>query len=63
MTDDTVTLSREQVSEMLKALNGIGNLLKRLASKSGNAPEVYAIMSNLAVIQTNLSGMPRVNSN
>jgi hypothetical protein len=63
MTDDTVTLSREQVSEMLKALSGIGNLLKGLASKSGNASEVYAITSNLAVIQTILSGMPRVNSN
>jgi hypothetical protein len=63
MTNSSVTLSREQISEMFKALDGIGNLLKGLASKSGNASEVYAIMSNLAVIQANLTGMPRVNSN
>jgi hypothetical protein len=63
MTDDSVTLSREQVREVFKALGGIGNLLKGLASKPGNASEVYAIMSNLAVIQTNLTGLPRVNSN
>jgi hypothetical protein len=63
MTNGSVTLSHEQVSKMFKALDGIGNLLKGLASKSGNASEVYAVMSNLAVIQANLTGMPRVNSN
>jgi hypothetical protein len=63
MTDNSVTLSREQVSEMFKALSGVRNLLKGLAPKSGNASEVFAIMSNLAVIQANLTGMPRVNSN
>jgi hypothetical protein len=63
MMDNTVTLSREQASEMFKAVSGIGNLLKGLAPKSGNASELYAIRSNLAVIQANLSGMPPVNSN
>jgi hypothetical protein len=48
---------------MFKAVSGIGNLLKGLAPKSGNASELYAIRSNLAVIQANLSGMPPVNSN
>ena len=56
MTDDNVTLSHEQVIEICNALRGIGNLVKGLASKSGNALETYAIMSNLAVIQANLSG-------
>jgi hypothetical protein len=63
MTDNNFTVSRKQASEIFKALDGIGNLVKGLASKSGNAAEVYAIMSNLAVIQANLTGMPRVNSN
>lgn len=61
--NNSVTLSREQVSEMLDAISGIGNLLKGFAPKSGNASEVYAVMSNLAVLQTNLTGTPRINSN
>jgi hypothetical protein len=63
MTDDNVTLSREQVREIFKALNGIGNLVKNVVSKPGNAAVVYGIMSNIAVIQANLSGMTRINSN
>ena len=63
MTDNNFTVSREQAREIFKALGGIGNLVKGLASKPENAAQVYAIMSNLAVIQANLTGMPRVNSN
>jgi hypothetical protein len=62
MTDE-VTLSRKQVKEIYNALRGIGNLMKGLAPKSGNAAELYAVMSNLAMIQANLTGMPRVSSN
>jgi hypothetical protein len=60
---DNITVSREQVGAIFKALNGIGELLKTLPSKPENAAVMYAIMSNIAVIQTNLIGMPRVNSN
>ena len=63
MTDNNFTVSSEQAREIFKALAGIGNLVKNLGSKSGNAAEVYAIMQNLAVIQANLVGMPRENSN
>ena len=56
-------MSHEQAKEVFKAINGIGELLKRLPSKPEDGPVKYAIMSNLAVIQTNLTGMPRVNSN
>jgi hypothetical protein len=63
MTDNNFTVSREQAREIFKALAGISNLVKGLASKTGNAAEAYAIMSNLAVIQANLTGMPRVNPN
>ncbi len=63
MMDDSVNLSRAQVMEIFSALRGIGNLVKGLTPKSGNAAELYAVMSNIAVIQTNLTGMPRVNSN
>lgn len=60
---DNITVSRKQVKEIFKALNGIGELLKSLLSRSENAAAMYAIMSNLAVIQMNLTGIPRVNSN
>jgi hypothetical protein len=60
---NSVTLSREQVQEISNALRGIGNLANGLTPKSGNVAELYAVMSNLAVIQANLAGMPRANSN
>jgi hypothetical protein len=63
MTANNVTLSREQVGDIFRALAGIGNLVKNLVSTPGNAADAYAIMSNIAVIQATLSGMPRVNSN
>ena len=58
-----ITVSQEQAKEVLKAINGIGELLKRLPSKPEDAPVKYAIMSNLTVIQMNLTGMPRASSN
>jgi hypothetical protein len=60
---DNVTLNREQIGDIFKALTGIGNLVKGLVPKSGNPAELYAVMSNIAVIQTTLTGTPRVNSN
>jgi hypothetical protein len=63
MADNNVTLSSEQVSDIFKALDGISNLITNVVSKPGNAAEVYAIMSNIAVIQTHLTGMPRAHPN
>jgi hypothetical protein len=33
---DNVTLNREQIGDIFKALTGIGNLVKGLVPKSGN---------------------------
>jgi hypothetical protein len=60
---DTVILNREQATNIFKAIHGIGRLLKALPARPENAAVMYAIMSNLAVIQTNLVEMPRVSSN
>jgi len=60
---DNITVTREQATEIFDAVNGIGALLKRLPSKPENHAVMYAIMSNLAVIQTNLGGIPRATSN
>ena len=63
MTGDSITLNRDQVSDIFKALTGITNLVKGFAPKSGNVSELYAVMSNVAAIQTILTGMPRATSN
>jgi hypothetical protein len=63
MMDDGVRLTREQVTEIFNALRGIGNLVKGMTPKSGNAAELYAVMSNLAAIQTTVGGLPRASSN
>jgi hypothetical protein len=63
MMDDSVRLTREQVTEIFNALRGIGNLVKGLTPKSGNAAELYAVMSNIAVIQATIAGLPRASSN
>ena len=63
MREDDVTLRREQVGEIFRALDGIGNLVNNLVSTPVNAADTYAIISNIAVIQATLSGLPRVHSN
>ena len=60
---NNITVSHEQAQEIFKAINGIGELLKRLSSKPEDAPVKYAIISNLSVIQMTLTGMPRASSN
>ncbi|HJZ73420.1 MAG TPA: hypothetical protein VKE51_16875 [Vicinamibacterales bacterium] len=63
MTSDSITLNREQVADILKALNGIMNLMKNFDPKSGNVGEFYGVMSNVAAIQTIITGMPRATPN
>jgi hypothetical protein len=63
MMDDTLELTRAQATEIFNALRGIRNLLKGFTPKSGNAAELYAVMSNLAVIETTIAGVPRASSN
>ena len=58
-----ITVSHEHAKEIFKAINGVGELLKRLPSKPEDAPVKYAIMANLNVIQMTLTGMPPASSN
>jgi hypothetical protein len=62
MTDDLI-LSREQARNTFRAINGIRELLKALRAQPESRGLMYAIVSNLAVIQMNLAGLPRVSSN
>ena len=58
-----IIVSQEQATDIFKALNGIGELLRKLASKPQNAAVMYGIQSNLTVIRMSLTGTPRVSSN
>ena len=59
---DSITVTRERATEIFTALDGIDAVRKHLA-RPENQALMYAIMSNVAVIRTNLAGMPRVPSN
>ena len=58
-----IILTRDQAEEIFRAVNGIGELLKSLPAQPQNAAVIYGIMSNLAVIQSNVAGILRVSSN
>lgn len=58
-----VTVSRDQAREIIKAADAIGRLLKQPPTAPQSAPVMYAIMSNLATIHMNASGIPSTSSN
>jgi hypothetical protein len=60
---NSISVSHDQTKEIFKAMNGIGELLKRLPSKPEDVSRKYAIMSNLTVIRMSLTGMPQASSN
>jgi hypothetical protein len=57
-----IGLTRQQADDIFKALNGIAELLKVLPARPENASVMYAIMSNISVIQMNLAGSRRFTS-
>jgi hypothetical protein len=60
---DDIVLSREQATNIFRAINGIRGLLKALPTQPDNRGLMYAIVSNLETIHSNLTGLPRVSSN
>jgi hypothetical protein len=62
MSDGDVVLSREQRNEIIRAVNAIKRQLKKIEDEP-RWQVLYVIGTNLAIIQANVSGMPRVTSN
>ena len=58
-----VTVSGEQVQEVLKAVSGIAELVKKLQSHPEHAGILYGIMVNVMTIRSQLGGIPRVTLN
>jgi hypothetical protein len=62
MNDAEFTLSREQREGIMRAVIAIGRQLKDMDRKPG-WQALYVITTNLAIIQTNISNLPRVSTN
>ena len=60
--EDQLVLSRNQRDEMLRAVKAVERQVKQVLSES-DWQTLYVIGTNLTIIQTNLTNMPRVGSN
>jgi hypothetical protein len=61
-TSGAFVLSREQRDEIMKAVAAIGRQMGEIGSKP-NQQAVWVIHTNLAIIQTHVSSLPRFGSN
>jgi hypothetical protein len=61
-TSEPFVLSREQRDEIMKAVVAIGRQMGEIGSKP-NQQVVMVVHTNLAIIQANLSSLPRFGSN
>lgn len=63
MTDQNFFLSREQRDEIMKATAAIGRQVKEMLGKPNTQALIAVVGTNLAIIQTNLSNLPKADSN
>ena len=65
MTDSDFVLSRERRDEILTALRAIGRQVRDMAptQRRGFDSRVWVIGTNLTIIQTCLTNLPRADSN
>jgi hypothetical protein len=64
MTNPEFVLSRDRRDEIMKAVAAIGRQLKVMVGESQpHTPSLMVIVTNPAIIQTNLTNLPRASSN
>ena len=63
MSDVQYVLTGEQREEISKAAAAIGECVKEMIAKPDAPKEIVAIWTSLAIIQSNLANLPRINSN
>ena len=61
MTDLEFVLSRDQRDEIMKAVKAIERQVREMVAKP-RWQALYVIGTNLAIIQTNLTNLPRASS-
>ena len=62
MTNVEFALSRDQRDEIMKAVKAIERQVKEVVAKP-HWQALWVISTNLAIIQTNLTNLPRASSN
>ena len=62
MTNTEFVLSRDQRDEIMRAVRAIERQFKEMVDKS-HWQGLYVVGTNLAIIQANLTNLPRANSN
>ena len=62
MSDVQFTLSLEQRDEISKAAAAIGECVKEIVAKPNAPADILVIWTNLAIIQSRLTNLPRINS-
>jgi hypothetical protein len=63
MSDVQFVLSREQLDEISKAAAAIEDRVKEMIAKPNAVTDLLVIWTNLAIIQSNLTSLPRIDSN
>jgi hypothetical protein len=63
MTNIEYVLSLDQRGEILKAGDAIGRRVKDMIAKPNVPEDISVIWTNLAIIQMNLTNLPRASSN
>jgi len=63
MRDVQFVLSREQLDEISKAAAAIEDRVKEMIAKPNAVTDLLVIWTNLAIIQSNLTSLPRIDSN
>jgi hypothetical protein len=63
MGDIQFVLSREQRDEISRAAAAIGRRVKEMIARPDPQADMFVIWTNLTIIQTNLTNLPRVSPN
>jgi hypothetical protein len=63
MKNHQVSISREQRDEIVKATSAIRRRVQEMAARPTTQADMFVISTNLTIIQSNVSNLPRVSSN
>jgi hypothetical protein len=63
MNDTRISIDRDQRDQIVKALGAIRRRVQELVDRPATQADMFVIWTNLSIIQTNVSDLPRISSN
>jgi hypothetical protein len=63
MNDTRISIDRDQRDQIVKALGAIRRRVQELVGRPATQADMLVIWTNLSIIQTNVSDLPRISSN